>query len=279
MRDRLLAEARGNPLALLELPRAGGFAPPDTSSVPTRVERGFQARLADLPGAARMLLTIASADPTGDPGLLWPAARRLDIDVAAASAAATATGLVEFATRVRFCHPLARSAVYRAARRRVGAGPPIGCWPRSPTRSWTRTGGPGIAPRPAPAPTTTSPPTWSCPPSAPGRAGASVAAAAFLERAAALSLDAAKRIERTLAAAQAKLDAGAADAAAELLTTVENAALDELQRARRRPAAGPDRLRPAQRRQRPDVHAAGRAAARRDRTPSGPATASWTRWR
>lgn len=61
------------------------------------------------------MLTVASADPTGDPGLLWPAARRLDLDVATTSSAATATGLIEFSTRVRFCHPLARSAVYRAA--------------------------------------------------------------------------------------------------------------------------------------------------------------------
>jgi hypothetical protein len=115
VRDRIIAEARGNPLALLELPRAGGFAPPDVSSVPSRIEHGFRARLADLPETARLLLTIASADPTGDPGLLWAAARRLDIDVATTSAAAATSGLVEFGSRVHFCHPLARSAVYWAA--------------------------------------------------------------------------------------------------------------------------------------------------------------------
>ncbi|MFH8470803.1 hypothetical protein [Streptomyces sp. NPDC017991] len=113
VRRRLMAEARGNLLALPELPGAGGFAPPDTSSVPTRIEHGFRSRLASLPDLARLLLTVASAEPTGDPGLLWPVTRLLGIDVAEAHAAAT--GLVEFATRVRFCHPLARSTVYRAA--------------------------------------------------------------------------------------------------------------------------------------------------------------------
>ncbi|WP_460402734.1 AAA family ATPase, partial [Actinophytocola sediminis] len=115
VRDQIVAEARGNPLALLEPPSAGGFLPPDPPSVPTAVERGFRARLAELPAQARSLLTVASADPTGDPVLLWAAAEHLGIDVPAASAAATATGLVEFATRIRFVHPLARSAVYRSA--------------------------------------------------------------------------------------------------------------------------------------------------------------------
>ncbi|HWO59290.1 MAG TPA: ATP-binding protein, partial [Umezawaea sp.] len=81
VRDRLVAEANGNPLALLELPRAGGFVPPAASSVPSRIEDGFRARLAGLPADARLLLTVAGADPTGDPGLLWPAAGKLGIDV------------------------------------------------------------------------------------------------------------------------------------------------------------------------------------------------------
>ncbi|GAA0964803.1 LuxR family transcriptional regulator [Acrocarpospora macrocephala] len=231
VRDRIMAEARGNPLALLELPRAGGFAPPDTSSVPTRIERGFQARLADLPAGARLLLTIASADPTGDPALLWPAAQRLDIDVTTTSAAATATGLVEFSTRVRFCHPLARSAVYRAAaagQRRTAhrvlaevtdpvVDPDRRAWHRAQASTGPDDDVAAELERSA---------------SRAQSRGGVVAAAAFIERAAALSLDAAKRIERTLAAAQAKLDAGATDTAAELLTTVENAALDDLQHAR-----------------------------------------------
>ena len=230
VRARLLAEARGNPLALLELSEAGGFAPADTSSVPSRIERGFQARLTDLPAEARLLLTIASADPTGDPGLLWPAARRLDIDLPSAGAAAAATGLIEFATRVRFCHPLARSAVYQAAdaSRRHAAHrvlaevtDPAGDPDR---RAWHR------AQACAGPDDDVAADLERCASRARSRGGV-VAAAAFLERAAALSLDARRRTERTILAAQAGLDAGAPAAAAELLTTVDPAALDELQHA------------------------------------------------
>ncbi|MEC3979596.1 ATP-binding protein [Amycolatopsis sp. H20-H5] len=231
VRHRILAEARGNPLALLQLPRADRFALPDTSSVPTRIERNFQSRLADLTAEARLLLTIASADPTGDPGLLWPAAQRLDIDVTTASAAATATGLVEFATRVRFCHPLARSAVYLAAdddQRRVvhrvlaevtdaNVDPDRQVWHRAQASTGPDEDVATELERSA------------------SRAlarGGVVAAATFIKRSAELSLVPGKRIERTLAAVQAQLDAGAPDAAAHLLGTVENSSgTDERQRA------------------------------------------------
>ncbi|MFC0068330.1 AAA family ATPase [Umezawaea endophytica] len=230
VRDRVMAEARGNPLALLELPKAGGFAPPDTSSVPSRVERGFQARLDGLPAGARLLLAIASADPTGDPGLLWPAARLLDLDVTAAGEAAAAAGLVEFTDRVSFCHPLARSAVYRAAaadQRRTAhrvlsevtdpvVDPDRRAWHRAQACAGPDDEVAADLERSA------------------SRAlsrGGVVAAAAFLDRAAALSLDTDERIARTFAAVRAKLDAGATEAAAALLTTVENAALDDLRHA------------------------------------------------
>ncbi|MEU9883736.1 ATP-binding protein [Streptomyces phaeochromogenes] len=231
VRQRIMAEARGNPLALLELPRAGGFAPPDTSSVPTRIERSFRARLDELPDAVRLLLTVASADPTGDPGLLWPAARQLDLDLTASSEAATATGLVEFSTRVRFCHPLARSAVYRAAeaeQRRTAhrvlaeVTDPVTDPDR---RAWHRAQA-GTGPDEDVAAELERSAFR-----ARSRGGA-VAAAAFLERAAELSLDAGRRTERTLTAVRAQLDAGMNDSAAQLLTTVENAALGELQHAR-----------------------------------------------
>lgn len=230
VRDRILAEARGNPLALIELPRAGGFVPPDRSSVSDRIERGFRARLDALPAGARTLLTAASADPTGDPALLWPAAGRLDIEATAGDAAA-ASGLVEFGARVRFCHPLARSAVYRAAdadlRRAVHRAlaevtdPAID----PDRRAWHRaqaSAGPDeeIAAE-----------LERCASRAQARGGVA-AAAAFLERAAALSLDPVGRTERTLAAARAKLDAGDTDAATELLTAVEVGAPDQRQRAR-----------------------------------------------
>ncbi|MEV7625071.1 hypothetical protein [Actinoplanes sp. NPDC089786] len=85
VRDRIVAEARGNPLALLELPSAGGFGPP--APMTARIENSFRNRLARLPAGARLLLTVAGADPTGDPRLLWPAVHDLDVDVPAATAA------------------------------------------------------------------------------------------------------------------------------------------------------------------------------------------------
>ncbi|MHC3458154.1 AAA family ATPase [Streptomyces flavovirens] len=230
VRDRLVAEARGNPLALLALPRAGGFAPPRLTPVPTRVGQEFRATLSGLPAQARLLLTIAGADPTGDPGLLWPAARRLDIDLPAAGAAATATGLVEFGTRVRFYHPLARAAAYDAA----GVGErllahhvlaevtdPVADPDR---RAWHRA-------QAAAAPDEDVAAELERSASRAQARGGAVATAAFLERAAELSLDAAQRIERTFAATRAHLDAGATDKAATLLRTAESAGLDELQQA------------------------------------------------
>ncbi|OON71923.1 ATP-binding protein [Streptomyces tsukubensis] len=234
VRDRIMAEARGNPLALLQLPRSDGFdgfAVPDTTSVPSRIERSFRARLAGLPEGARQLLTVASADPTGAPDLLWSAALRMDIDVAAAGATATATGLVEFSTRVRFCHPLARSAVYLAAdageRRRAHrvlaeVTDPVGAPDR---RAWHRARGSSGPDEAVAAELERSA-------SRARSRGGVVAAAAFAERAAELSLDPAKRVERTLAAVQARIDAGAPDAAARLLTTVETSPMDEGRHAR-----------------------------------------------
>ncbi|MDX8029163.1 AAA family ATPase [Lentzea sp. BCCO 10_0856] len=231
VRERLLAEARGNPLALLELPRAGGFALPEVSSAPSAIEAGFQRRVAVLPADARSLLIVASADPTGEPLLMWAAARSLGVDVTTAGAVAEASGLVSLSTRVRFCHPLARSAVYLAADaaerqavhlalaaatdaqvdpdRRVWHLAQAGTGPddrvaaeleRSAARARSR--------------------------------GGVAAAAAFLERAATLSVEPRLRAERTLAAGQAKFDAGAVDVAADLLSTVEVELLDSPELAR-----------------------------------------------
>ncbi|MCY9783874.1 LuxR family transcriptional regulator [Nocardiopsis sp. EMB25] len=230
VRDRVLAEARGNPLALIELPKAGGFAPPSPSPVAGRIERSFQARMAGLPRHARLLLILASADPTGDPALLWNAARGSDLDVPAAIAAAEASGLVRFDTRARFCHPLARSAAYRAAepeRRRAAhralaeATDPDAAPDR---RAWHR----------AQAATGPDDDVAAELESSASRAqarGGVAAAAAFLERAAALSLDPGRRTERTLAAARATLETGGAGAAADLLASVDTEPLDDLQHA------------------------------------------------
>ncbi|MFI1461419.1 AAA family ATPase [Nocardia carnea] len=229
VRDRILAEAGGNPLALLELPGAGGFSLPGPVTVPGRVERSFADRLTALPDEVRLLLTVASADPTGDADLLWAAAGRLGIEPAA-GAYAEASGLVVLGPGVRFCHPLARSVVYRTAevRQRYAAhrtlaevtdqlkDPDRRAWHRSQAGTGPDEEIAAELDRSA----------------ARARArGGVAAAAAFHERAAALSLDPGRRYQRTLSAARAHLDAGAVDDAAHLLTTVTEANGDDTARA------------------------------------------------
>src|SRR5918999_4478769 len=105
----------------MELPRgltsaalAGGFGLPDTMPLASRVEAGFMRRLEPLPVETRRLLLAAAIEPVGDVVLLRRAAERLGIG-ADAAAPAEAAGLVEIGARVRFPHPLVRSATYRAA--------------------------------------------------------------------------------------------------------------------------------------------------------------------
>src|SRR6478672_3345662 len=121
VRDRIVAEARGNPLALLEFPRgltpaelAGGFALPDASPLAGKIEGSFLRQLQPLPVETRRLLLTAAAEPVGDVALLWRAAERLGISADAATTA-EAAGHIELGARVRFRHPLVRSAAYRAA--------------------------------------------------------------------------------------------------------------------------------------------------------------------
>src|SRR3954454_7334185 len=119
LRDRLVAETRGNPLALLELPRgltpaqlAGGFGVLDAPGLSGQIEDSFRRRLAGLPADTQPLLLVAAADPVGDPVVVWRAAGRLGIGVPAAS---KTDGLLAIGASVTFRHPLVRSAVYRAA--------------------------------------------------------------------------------------------------------------------------------------------------------------------
>ena len=121
VRDRIIAEARGNPLALLELPRAwtpaafaGGFGLPDSASVAGRIEESFRRRLTPLPIDSRRLLLVAAAEPVGDPVLIWAAAEHLGIPAEAAGPA-TASGLLAAGPQLGFRHPLVRSVVYREA--------------------------------------------------------------------------------------------------------------------------------------------------------------------
>ena len=122
VRDRIVAETRGNPLALLELPRgltvtqlAGGFGLLDAprQALSARLEESFQRRLEAIPDHARLLMLVAAAEPVGDPLLVWRAAGRLGIESAAADV--DMDGLLTIGESVRFCHPLVRSAVYRSA--------------------------------------------------------------------------------------------------------------------------------------------------------------------
>src|SRR6187551_348726 len=121
VRERLIAETRGNALAILELPRAlaatdlpGGIALDGAYASPGQIEEGFLRRLEALPHDARMLLLVAAAEPVDDPLLVWRAAEHLGIGSAQAAAEAT-EGLLAIGERVRFHHPLVRSAVHRSA--------------------------------------------------------------------------------------------------------------------------------------------------------------------
>jgi DNA-binding CsgD family transcriptional regulator len=236
VRDRIVAETRGNPLALVELPRgltaaelAGGFGRPDVRPLANRIEQSFQRQLESLPTETQRLLLIAAAEPVGDATLLWSAAKRLGIGADAADPA-EAAGLIELGARVRFSHPLVRAAAYRAAavpdRRRVHRALAEATDPGTDPdrRAWHRAHA-AVGPDEAVAGELERSATR-----AEGRGGVA-AAAAFLERATELTPDAARRGARALAAAQAKFEAAALDVAYELLATAAMGPLDELQRA------------------------------------------------
>src|SRR5262245_18366997 len=237
VRDRIVAETRGNPLALLELPQgltaaelAGGFGRPDARPIVSLIEESFLLRVRALPLETQRLLLTAAAEPVGDATLLWRAAEVLGIG-AGVAAPAVADGLIQFGSLVRFRDPLARSAAYRAAvaqeRQEVHRALAEATDPAADPdrRAWHRAQaavGPdeGVACE-----------LEQSADRARGRGGIA-AAAAFLERAGELTPDPARRAARALAAAQAKFEAGAPDAAYELLAAAEIGPLDELQRAR-----------------------------------------------
>jgi DNA-binding CsgD family transcriptional regulator len=237
VRERIIAETGGNPLALLELPRgltatqlAGGFGLLGVRALSVQVEESFLRRLNTLSHEARRFLLLAAAEPVGDPLLLWRAAQRLDITPEAADDLER-HGLLEIGDRVVFRHPLVRSAIYGSAaggeRRSVhvalaevtdrDADPDRRAWHLAAAATGPDEEVAGALERSA------------------GRAqarGGLAAAAAFLQRAVALTGDTARRADRALAAAEANLQAGAFDAARSLAATAETGPLDELQRAR-----------------------------------------------
>jgi DNA-binding CsgD family transcriptional regulator len=236
VRDRILTETRGNPLALLELPRAWttaelveGLPGSDSSPLTGRLESAFAKRLRELPADTQTLLTLAAAEPTGDPALLWPAAQRLGLDWSAAAPAERAA-LLEVGQGVYFRHPLVRAVAYRSAplEKRLEVHRVLAEVTDpdhdADRRAWH----------------------WACSTvgyderiaadleRTAGRArarGGLLAAAAILERAALLTPHGEQRADRTLAAARAKRDAGAFEAALRLLSVVETEPRSELRTA------------------------------------------------
>jgi DNA-binding CsgD family transcriptional regulator/tetratricopeptide (TPR) repeat protein len=237
VRDRIVAETRGNPLALLELPRglsarqlAGGFGVPELVPLSGRIEESFLRRLEELPQETRQLLLVAAAEPVGEPALMWRAATRLGISGTAIEPAAR-RGLLDVGAQVRFRHPLVRSTIYRSAsdpeRRSAHRAlasvtdaelePDRRAWHRAQARQGPDEEVAAELERSA------------------GRAqarGGLSAAAAFLGRAAEMTADPTARADRMLAAAQVNLQAGAFDAALGLLAAAEAGPLDSLGEAR-----------------------------------------------
>jgi len=228
VRERVLGEARGNPLALRELPHddpAGGSAHP----LAGRIEEQFRRQISDLPAATRRMLQVAAADPVGDPARVWLAGRLLGVPADAAAPAVEA-GLIEFATWVRFRHPLVRSAAYRSASlgerqeahraladaTDAAADPDQHAWHLAQAT-------PGLDEDVAATLARSA-----------GRAqarGGLAAAAAFLHRAATLTPDPARRSKRQLDAARAHRDAGSLVAALDLLAAADAGPPDPLRTA------------------------------------------------
>ncbi|MER6514974.1 AAA family ATPase [Nonomuraea sp. NPDC001636] len=237
IRDRIVAETRGNPLALLELPRtmtpaelAGGFGVPDARMLSGRIQHSFVRRIEALPGDTRLLLFVAAAEPVGDMLVLMRALEHLGIAIGAAGPAESA-GLIDLGPALAFRHPTVRTAAYRAAppevRRRGHAALAEATDPDSDPdrRAWHRAHATAMPDEDVAAELERRAVR------AQARAGAE-AAAAFLERAAELTPDPRLRGVRALAAAQAKLDAGALGAAEALLALAAMAPLEAAERAR-----------------------------------------------
>ena len=248
VRELIVAETRGNPLALLELPRgmtsaelAGGFGLPGAAPLTGRIEESFRRQMEALPVETRRLLQLAAADPSGDRSLVWRAARQLGIPMEAGAPAAEA-GLAEFGARVRFRHPLVRSAVYRSAsladRQEIHAALAEVTDPQADPdrRAWHR-----AQAAPGPDEEVAAELERSA-----GRAqarGGMAAAAAFLERAALLTSEPGRHAERILAAAQAHVQLGAFSKALELLAAAEGRPARRIPARPGRPAARPRHLR------------------------------------
>jgi DNA-binding CsgD family transcriptional regulator len=234
--ERIVAETKGNPLALIELPQGftraeltAGFGVPDSAPVSGRIEESFLRRMQRLPAEARQLLLVAASDPLGEPALMWRAAEHLGIGVEAA-APLEAAGLVELGAHVRFRHPLVRSAIYRAADHECR---------RAAHRALAEVTDPELEPdrrawHRAQAASGLSEEVAAQLERCAGRAqdrGGCAAGAAFLDQAARLTPDPRRRAVRALEAAQAQLEAGEPEAASNLLAGAAAGPLDALEQA------------------------------------------------
>ena len=239
VRARIIAEARGNPLALLELPRefsgdglAGGFGLPRGGSLPARIEASFGRRVQQLPTETQRLLLLAAAEPTGEPALLVRASEEIGVPINELSPA-EADGLLELGTQVTFRHPLLRSAIYlaappderRSAHQALAAATDPGFDPDR--RAWHR------AHAIAELDEDVARELEQSADRARARGGLA-AAAAFLERSAALSPDLTRRAHRALEAATSKHLAGATQEALRLLASAESGPMEPLDRAKLR---------------------------------------------
>jgi DNA-binding CsgD family transcriptional regulator len=232
---QVVAEVAGNPLAVVEL--AGELTAGELSgAVPVawplrfggRLEELYLARVRALPADTQTLLLVAAADPSGDPALVDKAAARLGSGLDAGEAAGTGR-LVAWQPRVRFRHPLIRSAAYYAApaeaRRRAHSALAAVTDPDADPdrRAWHL------------AEAATGPDEQVAAElerfaaRAQARGGL---AATCLARAAVLTPDPARRAKRALTAARANMRAGAFDKARGLLAAAEALPLDDFQRAR-----------------------------------------------
>jgi DNA-binding CsgD family transcriptional regulator len=234
--DRIVVETHGNPLALLELPRgmtpsqlAGGFGLPAAVPLSAQIEEHFVRRVANVPPEARQLLLVAAADPTGDLALVSRAAAGLGIHESTARALES-DGVLDLRSGVVFRHPLARSAVYRAATtdERSAVHRALADATDQETdpdrRAWHRAQATSMPDEDVASELERS--------AARAQArGGFAAAAAFLERSSVLTLDGALRARRELEAAQAKFEAGAFDEAVTLASNAEAGPLDDVQRA------------------------------------------------
>ena len=235
--EQIVSESRGNPLVLLEFPRTwgsaelhGGFGVPDSRPVATRLEESFTQRIAALPTDTQRLLVLAAAEPLGSTALLVRAAAILGLDLNVADSAISA-GLVTIDDRVEFAHPLVRSATYRSAtssdrRRAHNALAEVTDPATDPDRrAWHKARG-------AVGPDENVAADLERSAERAQARGGFAAAAAFLHRAAALSVDPSRRAARALDAALASVQAGALDQASSLLDMADAGPLDDFQRAR-----------------------------------------------